>query len=138
MRKLLILAIFVIVLGLFGCVRTFYYDYVDLEDTVEKVEVIEITNLGKTVEDFKSIRTLNEEEIDDFIQELAKIEFVYPFGDPYDFKDGIAFKISFTNQEYEILSELTTKRYRNNDEISWRQRNCSKEEFDRLISKYLN
>ena len=130
--------IFVLVISLVGCVRNYYYNYEDLKEVVEEVEIIEITNQGKTIEDFKFIRKLSDEEKDEFMQDLAKIEFVYPFGDPYDFKDGIAFKISYVNQEYEIISELTTKRYKDEEEISWRMRNCSKEEFDNLISKYLN
>lgn len=138
MKKLSIIIIFVLLISLVGCIGNYYYNYEDLKESVEEVEIIEITNEGKTIEDFKFIRKLNDEEKDEFMQDLAKIEFVYPFGDPYDFKDGIAFRIGYCNQEYEIISELTTKRYKEDIEISWRKRNCSEEDFENLISKYLN
>ena len=141
MKKSLFIIIIIIIIFIFislaGCGGSYYYNYEDLKETVEKVEIIEITNEGKTAEDFKLIRILNDKEMDELLEELAKVEFIYPFGTPRELSDtGI--KMYYSNEEYEIVSRLATKRYKDDVEIDWRMRYCSKEDFDNLVSKYLN
>ena len=120
-------AILVVVLLLFslsGCDNTYHFDYDELKETVQKIEIIDYDALTK---EERLLTVISESEQDQFLKDLSQIEFYHAFGDP-DTPKGYSIKLIYNNYDYEIITwSGTTKN---------RFLNCVNKLFEEMLSKY--
>jgi hypothetical protein len=118
---------------LIGCTNKFSYS-LDRNDILS-IEIIEIDydqpNLVYT-----TIYTLDENEIDDFIDNFSKVKFMKVYGDPHGF-DGKCILIRYINNDFEIIGQKYIERRNiNNEVVSWHYYHADKNQFDELINIY--
>ena len=132
MKKVLSIIAFLLILLVFtGCNRKPY----SFKNPVDEIESIEIVS-AKNSFDFTVIKTLSEEEKDDFLEQFQEIQFGrYLFGDPVSLH-GNAVKITYQTGDYEMICSFWAdyikdgKRY-----FLWKY--CNEKDFDKLLDSFL-
>ena len=134
--SIIILLLFIVIVTLFF--NSYFYDYEELKNNVVKIEIVEVDYLHWEKYEIELIKELNSEETDKLLSELSKIEFIYPFGSPYELR-GICIYIQYNNNEFELLSWRGTVFYDENGNNRGRfHRICSEEEWEALLSEFIN
>jgi len=135
MKKLVIIVILCFVPLLSSCAKeTFFFNYVI--DEIDRIEIIDVRKLRP--DDFDLLKILNDEEKDEIIVALSKIEFKAPsFGmDPGHIK-GICIRIFFKDDTHKTIGRLNnTSKNDNNTNYNRGTWSCSPEVWDTLISRF--
>ena len=116
-----LIAILLFCVSTYSCFLEHYYDYNDLIENVEKVEIINITDGRKEV-----LKALSEEEMEEFFQDLSEIKYTtIAYGSKPEVS-GIAVELYYKNGETEVFN--------------WARRTstCNKYEFAKMLEKYLD
>lgn len=110
-----------------SCAKTFYYE---LKDEVEKIEIINIQEFYPD-RNYVLLKTLSEEEMDELLLELSKIEFTYSMGPPNTSPEGLCLKLNCKNGEFMYINYNTSIKFNNENSIRTGERNlrCPEEKF---------
>ncbi|MCL2061731.1 MAG: hypothetical protein FWH03_03805 [Firmicutes bacterium] len=141
MKKISILAAILIAFAFFsGCSRQ-YYDYDEMKESVEKVEIVEVRNYvwaqNLDMQDIIVKKALSSEETDELLIQLSKMSYVHPFGDPRGLH-GICIKFFYKDNRIEILGSQAVRFY--NAEGNYdggESRSFRGDGYNDLISKFL-
>jgi len=72
------------------------------------------------------------------LSELSKIEFTNPFSPPHEI-GGISIRIYYNNNENEVISQFARRLFdASGNNLEWFIRICSKDEWEALLSKFVN
>lgn len=128
--------IFLVIILLFcmaftGCEKK-PYKFEQSVDEIEKIEIVEL----KSVFDFTVIKTISEIEKTDFMEQLQTINFSCYYGNPRNIA-GVAIKITYNNEIYEVISYKTGKRVVG-EKVSTVRKWCEEEDFNKLLNNFLN
>ena len=136
MKKIsLLLMVICLALVLLSCAKPHQFKFEERQNEIEKIEIV----FNPQYEPQELIKTLNSEEKDLLLSELAKIEFKKGFGDQSSLL-GYCIKITFTNQEFKMIGQegnnLNTYDTNRVNFIGWWF--CDKTEWNALISRFVN
>ena len=123
-----LLMVIIVVLMLFslcGCFDPYYFDYEDLKEKVQKIEIIDYDS--DTQEEVLLV-AISETEQDQLLLRLSELEYHYVLGDPLSPK-GTCVKLNYKNNECEIIS------YAGSTHNGFIQ--CDKTLFEGMLKKYL-
>lgn len=146
MKKTLILLAFLFFLVIiemvviFNCTREKKsFDFNDMTNIVEEVYIVEIKNINHYDDgeylDFTIIKTVKEEDLQNFLNEFCNIEFRSIFGSPRFPKVGDkCIMINYNNDTYEVFYNSYTRLLDENYKIIDRTHlGCSNNEFEYLL-----
>lgn len=126
MKKIaIILALLLILLSLCSCVKEYHFDYKELKDTVQKIEIIDFNS---TTYEECTLIVVSESDQDRLLLDLSQLEYHYYWGDP-ELASGHCLKLFYKNNEVEIISWSDTSKQ---GFIK-----CNREKFYDMIQKYL-
>ena len=132
MKKLFLLFLSsVIAVMSIGCMKKTFPFHQEVAE-ITSVEIVE----AQSSKEFTVKCSVSSDEIDDFIVKLQKIKFGKSIGDPISIH-GNAIKITYANDDYEIITHFASE-YVENDVAYLLFVYCDEEEFNDLISKYLD
>ena len=151
MKRIFVLLIaFCLILAITSCAsikrsiakyeEPFYFDYAEIIEDMSYVEIVEMT-YDKNSDSVQSecLKKLSYEESLSFLSDFCKISYCkrFPFfGGPERPTNGTCFKVWYNYEaekdaaEYEIFSYSSTS-------LTW-YASCSKEQYNSLISQYLD
>jgi len=134
MKKIVITIVFLLgIIMLTSCKREISY-IVD-KNEVSFIQIIDVTGHGDEVT-YSVLVQINDDELNDFIDDLAKVTFVQHYGEPQGLF-GTCIYIGYSNLDYEIIgSEYIERSNSNNKVISWHNYYASLTEYEDLIEKY--
>ena len=114
-----------------GCTKTSY----SFKYPIDKIDRIEIVSAESSLE-FSVIKKLSETEKNDFLEQFQSIEFrEYILGDPMSI-GGKAIKITYSNDEYELICHYWSVYVKNGETYSIR-RNCNEDTFEKIVDLFL-
>ncbi len=127
MKKLaIVLVLLLILLSLCSCVREYHFNYEELKENVQKIEIIDFNSDNY---EEQTLMVVSESDQDKLLLDLSQLDYYYYLGDP-ELGAGHCIKLFYKNNEVEI--------------ISWRDTSkqgfikCNREKFDEMIQKYLD
>lgn len=124
MKKIaVVFVILSILLLLCGC-DTYYFDYENLKETVQKIEIIDYDSFTR---EERLLKVLVESDRNQFLLELSQIEYHFFLGDPPTTK-GYAIKLYYKNNDCEIITWAGTTKQ---GFIK-----CDKELFEEMLREY--
>lgn len=124
MKKIaVVFVILSILLLLCGC-DTYYFDYENLKETVQKIEIIDYDSFTR---EERLLKVLVESDRNQFLLELSQIEYHFFLGDPPTTK-GYAIKLNYKNNDCEIITWAGTTKQ---GFIK-----CDKELFEEMLREY--
>ena len=129
-KRLLIILFSLVLVCLTGCVGREY----PFKEPIDEIESIEIVWAENSLE-FTVIKTLSEEEKEDFLDKFQKIKFHKNFLDPSDVY-GNVIKITYKSGIYEMICFYASE-YVEDGFIRYRLVGCDEEEFNALVNSFL-
>ena len=119
------LALLLVLVSLCGCKNEYHFDYEDLKEKVQKVEIVEYNS---DTEEETLLSTISSSNQDQFLLDLSRLEYHFIWGTPID-PDGVCLKLIFKNGDSEIIGWCGTTKHK--------LILCNQEEFDTLVQNYL-
>ena len=129
-KTLLIILFSLVLVCLTGCVGREY----PFKEPIDEIESIEIVWAENSLE-FTVIKTLSEEEKEDFLDKFQKMKFHKNFFDPIAVY-GNVIKITYKSGIYEMICFYETV-YVEGGFIQYRLVGCDEEEFNALLNSFL-
>ena len=135
-KLLCLLVMIIIILTLTGCKKHYYDDNVLIND-IASIEILQFA-YPKSEEEAESIRTLNDKEMELLLLELSKIKFKYMIGMELPNLGEYGIKFISEDGTYQIVTFSSSFNYNNiGKKTSTRRWECSEEEFNNLVLKYI-
>ncbi len=140
MKKISVVILIIGCLVIFatGCGKT-EYPFKQATENIVKVEVIIMGEIHDpyTKHEYKLIKELSFDDNNKFIDDLKNIECKRKFGDPQTLTTGHqAFKINYSNGEYEIITYIAQGVHTNGKYLSNGYYGFDEEKFNDLVEKY--
>ncbi len=121
---LIVLVVLLILSSLCGCNDSYYFDYEDLKEKVQKIEIIDY---NVNTQEEKLLTTIPESNQDQFLRDLSEIRYNFFLGAP-SLVTGPCVKLIYKNNDYEIITWGGTSK---DGRIQ-----CPKEVFEEMLKKY--
>ena len=136
--------IFSFIVLLVGCTKSFYYDYEEMKDEIEKIEIINIHQYDGTLypdkdKDCDLLKILIGEEKDELLLDLSKIKITFFHGSPNYSPVGLCLKLYYEDQTYGFMNHYTFFKF-NKDGTKYvysKNAHALEEEFNNLLSKFI-
>lgn len=126
MKKVaIVLAVLLVLFSLCGCENTYHFNYEQLQENVQTIEIIEY---NAYTEEESVLLVISEAEQEQLLLDLSQLEYHYFLGAPY-LETGKCLKLTYKDNDYEIVSwrgSTKDKRIK-----------CNEKLFEEMIQKYL-
>ena len=133
MKKSILIAMFLVIL--LSCVGCDGEEYV-FKQSLSEIQSIEVISAKSSI-DFVVLKTLSEDEKEEFITRFRGLEFnSYYFGDPMAVA-GNAVKFTYSDGNYEVICDYWAE-YVENGEVYSVRKKCNEYEFNELLNYFLN
>ena len=130
-RIIIISAVLVAIFTFFSCNRS-SYSFKYSTDNIKSIEIV----LAENSMDYTVMRTLSNDEMNDFLEQFQMIEFNnYYIGDPMTVS-GNAVKITYSNESYEIICYRWAE-YIECNNIYFVRKSCNEEDFNKIINSFI-
>jgi hypothetical protein len=133
MKKMLsITVLLLVILLLSSCAKEKNFMYFEIHEDVASVEIIHVITQWDF--EYEVIYELKENEVEGFLEKLAKISFISAlFGDPGTIDDEICIKITYNSGDFDVVtSKLIVKYDANRLEIGWDELIMDKSNVEKL------
>lgn len=124
-RVAVVLVVVIMLISLCSCVKYYHFNY---EDLINNVQTIEIIEYDANTNQEQLLAVISDENKEQFLLSLSQLEYHYRFGDPIS-PEGLCIKLTYNNSECEIINHAGST---NNGFIK-----CDKTLFEEMLQKYL-
>ena len=134
MKRIICICVTFIILSLTGCSTKVIYELREPQENIKSIEIGMSISQGN-LRSFETRKELSKQEISDFLNCFANIEFGrYYLGDPMSV-GGLTVRITYNDESCEKICYHWSQ-YEKDGDIYDIWRYCEKEDFENLISKF--
>ena len=131
---ILFLSLMLILMSVTSCTDKPY----SFQKPIEEIERIEIV-FAKDCFTFEVKKTLSESEKNSFLEQFLDLSFHYrTFGDPETDVSGNAIVVTYQDDDYEIIDSTCAVYIKNGKYNKGLSRSCNTQEFDNLLSSFID
>ena len=145
MKRIRLMLIVVLLFILFGCHKIVEYHFLQSEENIARIEIVRIEN-DDNIPILKSdpfvhvlLVEIPQDKIDDFIGDFTHLLCYEYFSDPGSiFPNDMAIKITYNNDDYELISEDAQATFQKNKFKGYGYYYFDHDDFIQLLAKYSN